>query len=271
MINLKKVLVSAASCAVLMLSGCVDYGTNLASEYKGYFKYALGDYDIEVESKTEETSDTGKRTWTIEYTNKAGVEHKDTLSTTGSKTDEENDKIILDFADNAMAGSAKDQLYDKIIKKYFPVDYKPSSGSYDLYKGDGYTVEIYGINAESAQFDEKKDSEKIKKAIDKKDGYKISDYDLKKYLSEKTNLVCVRVTLDSHDEENKASSKMKKLVSELGKYAGKESTYSATLYAQDDYDPNGSFIYGKNVLMGKDTDNKKDYTTLENELADKLK
>ena len=269
--NLRKSFAVVGLCTAMMLSGCTDYGTNLASEYKSFFKYSLGDYDISVKEKTEETSGTGKRTWTLEYTNKAGVTHKDLLSTNGLKSDEDNDKIILDFTDDAMAGGAKDQLYEKIVKKYFPVDYKASSGNYDLYKGDGYTVEFYAVNTEISRLDGKKDKKKIQEAIDDDKGYKISDYDLKKYLSEKQNYISVKVILDNHEKEEEAQTKIKKMTDEIQKNTSKDSTYSATLYAQDDYNPDGSFIYGRNVLMGKQTDDENDYTTMENKLVDKLK
>lgn len=269
--KIKSKLAAGLAVGVLFLTACTDYGTDLSKEYKKYWKYTFdGDYKMEQTEKKEEAADYGSRTWTVSYTNKAGQAHEDTISTSGLNNDKDNDIIVLQFAGRAMSASAKDELYAKLIEKYFPVKYKAGGDDYSIFNGDGYKLEMYGVNAKLSALDEDSSDDQLEKLLSTDDGYKIMDYDLKKFMSEEQDLIYVKVNLDSPMDSDKAESSMRNLVKEFENYAGKPKNYIFTVNVSDKYSSSGDEVYSKKVFMGKENSDISSYTDLENKVQSKL-
>lgn len=271
--QLKKFVISAAAVltAAVMLTGCTDYGTDYAKEYKEFFDYTFdGKYEISEPTKTVENEDTdhefGKSEFTIKYTDKNGNAHCDVLTSYGGSdewTDFDERYSILCWLDLERMQIAEREFYEKLAKKYFPINDETildTSEKCDDFrfigeKSDGYKVTIYITDALVHAVSDDKNTDILDEALSNESGIKLSDCDLKSFVSQKETVTSFIIVCDDEKTAESSVKKIKKLEKDFIDYAESPHNYIFQVSVMsDEEDKADDIIYRKIVIMDEETE-----------------
>ncbi len=253
---------AAAVSALLLLTGCNRYGTNLPEEYKDFLDYTFnGNYTVELTEKAVINegyeNEQGYRYWDVTYTDKRGMEHTDRL--TGAqlfdadkeyyKTQEWFDVFEMHaFTTVQMGNIARQELWDEILSDDLDVEY---AWDETIHKGEECTLLMlaYGV---SYSFDETGYAY-AKQKLSPENGWCISECDLTSVLQDDEFMLMLVVRLEPDADAALYQEKITKIEEELLSYTGGVQNYTIVLKQNEGEDTDASTtLYEHTVFLGED-------------------
>lgn len=235
-----------AAAMVFTLSGCTDYGTDYAKEYKDFFEYTFdGNYTMEETEKDvqEDTwgNEVGYRKWDISYTDKNGKNHiADLYASSDDHEDTFGDKFdeveLLAFTTNEQNNICMLEFYDNVMKNYFGIpdlDEGITDGALSYSDNDEYAVFIWFSNAPSQFIGKKENHELLDKYLSDKHGIKISDTTVKSFMAEKENFCSLVITIKDNSRTQEISDKARQLFADFEKYCPNAVNYNFIINVSD--------------------------------------
>lgn len=267
----KKIMLGVTAVCVAALVSCTDYGVDVAKEYKDFFDYSFdGKYSIEQTEKNtykkydEENNKSynegekgkGFRKWDLKYTDKNGDEHTMALCGDGSVSKANHDSAVLSAVEYEKELIAYKEFYNKYQKNYIPVDEANEINNFEhtgSYHGDGYSVMCIITNEEA--YVKGYDEDYVKDRLSSKKGLKVTDCDLKSFLSEKTTAVTLAVIINKDDKISDVASKVLNMKKELmEKEPELQNYYILVSYDDEEYEELDQVVYKEAVIFGEDVE-----------------
>ncbi|MDE5854593.1 MAG: hypothetical protein K2H19_05975, partial [Ruminococcus sp.] len=144
---MKKGLLTAAA-AMVLLTSCGKYGTDLPEKYKGFIDYAYGKGEYTLE-ETYSSEETGQKEWYVTFSDKNGNEYSHQLLTNKYENKKEyfDSKKAMDMGavnslyTTSVSYIAEQDIYDNVISKYFECEnHKEDEIGHN---GEGFRINLF--------------------------------------------------------------------------------------------------------------------------------
>lgn len=258
----KRFGIATLTAALLLLTGCNKYGTDIPEEYKAYFDYTFnGNYDIVLDEEgiiNEGTDhEQGYRHWSVTYTDKHGTEH--TAKLTGAELiDEDKDSFKTQewfdvfethaFVTSQLRTIGEKELWDEILSDHLDVEYAQGNVTHN---GEECTLSMmiapvaYSYNEAGYAY--------AKEKLSHENGHHIADCDLTSLLQDDEFVLMLIIRLEHDADGALYQEKITRIEQELLKYTGGAQNYSLVLRQQDEEESDSyATLYEHIVFLGED-------------------
>lgn len=246
---MKKGLLFTSVTALVLLTSCGKYGTDLPEKYKGFIDYAYGKDGYTVE-ETRSSEETGQKEWYVTFSDKNDSEHSVQLLT--NKYENENEYFdskkamdtgaVYSLYTTSVSYIAEQDIYDNVISKYFKCENHEEDEI--GHEGDGFRINLFFYSVVD-MYDERCTSD-IEKRVNENDFMKISEVDGKTVGSDKEYVMTFILTI--HDESRKEEflEKAEALIAEYEEYVENPQNYRFVVTLNK-----GSSVTDKETIMQK--------------------
>lgn len=235
--------------ALVLLTSCGKYGTNLPEKYKGFIDYAYGKDGYIIE-ETRSLEETGQKEWFVTFADKNNSEYSVQLLTNKYENKKEyfNSKKAMDTGavyslyTTSVSYIAEQDIYDNVISKYFKCENHEEDEI--GHEGDGFRINLFFYSVVD-MYDERCASD-IEKRVNENDCMKISEVDGKTVGSDREYVMTFILTI--HDESRKEEflEKAKALITEYEEYVENPQNYRFVVTFNK-----GSSVTDKETIMQK--------------------
>ena len=254
---MKKGLLTAAT-AIVLLTSCGKYGTDLPEKYKGFIDYAYGKGEYTLE-ETYSSEETGQKEWYVTFSDKNGNEHSHQLLTNKYENKKEyfDSKKAMDMGavnslyTTSVSYIAEQDIYDNVISKYFECEnHKEDEIGHN---GEGFRINLFFYSVVD-MYDERCVSD-IEKRINEKDCMKISEVDGKTVGSDKEYIFNFILNIDDESRKDEFLEKAEALIAEYEEYVGNPQNYQfVVVLNKGNSVGDKESIMKKYLLFGEDFD-----------------
>lgn len=235
--------------ALVLLTSCGKYGTDLPEKYKGFIDYAYGNGGYTVE-ETRSSEETGQKEWYVTFSDKNDSEHSVQLLTNKYENEKEyfDSKKAMDTGavyslyTTSVSYIAEQDIYDNVISKYFKCENHEEDEI--GHEGDVFRINLFFYSVVD-MYDERCTSD-IEKRVHENDCMKISEVDGKTVGSDKEYVMTFILTI--HDESRKEEflEKAEALIAEYEEYVENPQNYRFVVTLNK-----GSSVTDKETIMQK--------------------
>lgn len=244
--------------ALVLLTSCGKYGTNLPEKYKGFIDYAYGKDGYTVE-ETYSSEETGQKEWYVTFSDKNGNEHSGQLLTNKYENEKEyfDSKKAMDMGavyslyTMSVNDIAKQDIYDNVISKYFKCENHEEDEL--QHEGDGFKINIFYHNVVD-MYDERCASD-IEKRVNENDCMKLSEVDGRTVGADKEYLMTFILSIYDESRKDEFLEKAEALIAEYEEYVKAPQNYQFVVLLKDGNGSNNKeTLMKKYLLFGEDFD-----------------
>lgn len=246
---MKKGLLFTSVTALVLLTSCGKYGTDLPEKYKGFIDYAYGKDGYTVE-ETRSSEETGQKEWYVTFSDKNDSEHSVQLLTNKYENEKEyfdsqkamDTGAVYSLYTTSVSYIAEQDIYDNVISKYFKCENHEEDEI--GHEGDGFRINLFFYSVVD-MYDERCTSD-IEKRVNENDCMKISEVDGKTVGSDREYVMTFILTI--HDESRKEEflEKAEALIAEYEEYVENPQNYRFVVTLNK-----GSSVTDKETIMQK--------------------
>lgn len=255
---MKKGLLFTSVTALILLTSCGKYGTDLPKKYKGFIDYAYGEDGYTVE-ETRSSEETGQKEWYVTFSDKNGSEHSAQLLTNKYENEKEyfDSKKAMDMGavyslyTSSVSYIAEKDICDNVISKFFKSENHEENER--VQEGDGFRINILSYSVVDT-YDERCASD-IEKRVNGKDCMKISEVDGKTVGSDKEYVMRFVLTIYDESRKDEFLEKAEALIDEYEEYVENPQNYwFSVVLSKGDSVADRETIMQRSMLFGEDFD-----------------
>lgn len=255
---MKKGLLFTSVTALVLLTSCGKYGTNLPEKYKGFIDYAYGEDGYTVE-ETHSLEETGQKEWYVTFTDKNGNEHSAQLLTNKYEDQKEyfeskkamDTGAVYSLYKSSVSYIAEQDIYDNVISKYFKCENHEEDEI--GHEGDGFRINLLFYSVVDTY--DKRCASDIETRVNENDCMKISEVDGKTVGSDKEYVMIFVLTIKDESKKDEFLKKAETLIAEYEEYVGNPQNYQFNVVlSKGDSVADRETIMKRNLLFGEDFD-----------------